>query len=103
MRIEVAKEQKAADELLEQQTKEIAEIVNQLSHVALQFHKRFENASEEKLDAPTLSAIKLILEPEELSQFPSFWELTDSARKWLIDLRSVAAFTLHLDSIRSWM
>jgi hypothetical protein len=85
------------------QTKEIAEIVNQLSHVALQFDKRFENALEEKLDAPTLAAIKLILEPEELSQFPSFWELTDSARKWLIDLRSLGAFTLHLDSIRSWM
>lgn len=85
------------------QTKEIAEIVNQLSHVALQFDKRFENSSEEKLDAPTLSAIKLILEPEELSQFPSFWELTDSARKWLTDLRSLASFTLHLDSIRSWM
>jgi len=85
------------------QTKEIAEIVNQLSHVALQFDKRFENASEEKLDAPTLSAIKLILEPEDLSQFPSFWELTDSARKSLIDLRSLAAFILHLDSIRSWM
>src|SRR5262245_33452705 len=85
------------------ETKEIAEIVNQLSHVALQFDKRVENASEQKLDASTLSAIKLILEPEELSQFPSFWELTDSARKWLIDLRSLAALTLHLDSIRSWM
>lgn len=84
-------------------TKEIAELVNQLSHVALQFDKRFENGSEEKLDAATLSAVKLILEPEELSQFPSFWELTDSARKWLNDLRSLAAFTLHLDSIRSWM
>lgn len=85
------------------QTKEIAELVNQLSHVALQFDKRFENASEEKLDAPTLSAVKLILEPEELSQFPSFWELTDSARKWINDLRALAAFILHLDSIRSWM
>jgi hypothetical protein len=85
------------------QTNEIAEIVNQLSHVALQFDIRFETASEEKLDAATRSAIKLILEPEELSQFPSFWELTDSARKWIVDLRSLAAFTIHLDSIRSWM
>ena len=85
------------------QTKEIAEVVNQLSHVAIQFDKRFENASEQKLDAPTLSAIKLILEPEELSQYPSFWELTDAARKWLTDLRALAAFTIHLDSIRSWM
>ena len=85
------------------QTKEIAEVVNQLSHIAIQFEKRFENASTQQLDAPTLSAIKLILEPEELSQYPSFWELTDSARKWLIDLRSLAAFTIHLDSIRTWM
>lgn len=85
------------------QTKEIADIVNQLSHVALQFNKRLENPSEEELDAATLSAIKLILEPEELSQFPSFWELTDPARKYLTDLRSLAAFILHLDSIRSWM
>lgn len=85
------------------QTKEIAEVVNQLSHVAIQFDKRFENAAEQKLDGATLSAVKLILEPEELSQFPSFWELTDSARKWLTDLRALAALTLHLDSIRSWM
>jgi hypothetical protein len=85
------------------QTKDIAEIVNQLSHVAVQFDKRFGNASEQKLDEATLSAIKLILESEDLSQYPSFWELTDSARKWLIDLRGLAAFTLHLDSIRSWM
>jgi hypothetical protein len=85
------------------QTKEIAEIVNQLSHIALQFDKRAEKTGEHNLDVPTLSALKLILEPEELSQFPSFWELTDSARKWLTDLRSLAAFILHLDSIRSWM
>jgi hypothetical protein len=85
------------------QTKEIAEIVNQLSHIAVQFAKRAENSGEQNLDVATLSALKLILEPEELSQFPSFWELTDSARKWLIDLRALAAFTLHLDSIRSWM
>jgi hypothetical protein len=85
------------------QTKEIAEVVNQLSHVAIQFEKHFENASTQQLDAPTLSAIKLILEQEELSQYPSFWELTDSARKWLTDLRALAAFTIHLDSIRSWM
>jgi hypothetical protein len=85
------------------QTKDIAEIVNQLSHVAVQFDKRAENTGEQNLDAPTISAVRLILESEELSQYPSFWELTDSARKCITDLRSLAAFTLHLDSIRSWM
>lgn len=85
------------------QTEEIAQIVSQLSHVALQFEKHFGDEANQKLDSATFSAIKLILESESISHYPSFWELSDSARKWLVDLRALAAITLHLDSIRSWM
>jgi hypothetical protein len=82
------------------QSAKMEEIINQLSHVALEFEKRFGNDRERKLDAAILSVVNLIFDSDEVVQCPSLWEITDSSRKWLTDLPSLAAFILHLDAIR---
>jgi hypothetical protein len=80
---------------------EMEEIVNQLSHAALEFEKKFRNEAEQKLDPALFSVLNLIFDSDAVVQCPSLWEITDNSRKWLIDLQSLAALTLHLDAIRS--
>jgi hypothetical protein len=82
------------------QSAKMEDIINQLSHTALEFEKRFGNDRERKLDAPILSVINLIFDSDEVVQCPSLWEITDTSRKWLTDLPSLAALILHLDAIR---
>ena len=77
------------------------QIVNQLSNAALEYEKRFKNEAEQKLDPAILSIMNLIFDSDIVVQSPSLWEITDASRKWLVDLRSLAALTLHLDAIQS--
>ncbi|HSE42500.1 MAG TPA: hypothetical protein VLH08_17165 [Acidobacteriota bacterium] len=78
----------------------LGEIVNQLSHIALEFQKRSGTGSDQKLDTAILSVVNLVFDSEEVVQCPSLWEIMDVSRQWLTDLRSLAALTLHLDAIR---
>ena len=80
---------------------QMGEIVKQLSNAAMEYEKRFRNDAEQKLDSAILSVMNLIFDSDIVVQCPSLWEITDASRKWLVDLRSLAALTLHLDAIRS--